>query len=100
MVSDIIEFRHHKLTFPLLTPEYKVLHGVQQLTAALKNIPSSTVDSQLQGIKALQDTIENWAGDKNHIWKKLTHRVASFQHGDIELQGCQQKHQGRRRLQG
>ena len=64
MVSDIIEFRHHKLTFPLLTPEYKVLHGVQQLTTAPKNTPSSTVDSQLQYIKALQDTIENWAGNK------------------------------------
>ena len=59
MVSDTIEFRHHKITLPSVTPEEKVLHGVQQLTAALKNTPASTVDSQIQAIKALQDTIEN-----------------------------------------
>ena len=39
MLSDTIEFRHHKLTLPSVTPEEKVLHGVQQLTAALKNAP-------------------------------------------------------------
>ena len=63
MVSDIIEFRHHKLTLPAVTPEYKVLHGMQKLTASLKNTPASTVDAQLQAIKSLQYTIEHWAGD-------------------------------------
>ena len=63
MVSNNIEFRHHKLTLPSVTKEDKVLNGVQQLTAALKNTPASTVDAQLQAIKALQDTIEHWAGD-------------------------------------
>ena len=64
MESDTIEFRHHKLTLPSVTLEDKVLHGVQQLTAALKNTPASTVYAQLQAIKSLQDTIEHWAGDK------------------------------------
>ena len=59
MVSDTIEFRHHKFNLPSVTPEDKVLHGVQQLTAALKNTPASTVDDQLQSIKALQDTIDH-----------------------------------------
>ena len=36
MGSDTIEFRHGKITLPAVTPEDKVLHGVQQLTAALK----------------------------------------------------------------
>ena len=63
MVSDTIEFRHHKLTLSSVTPEDKVLHGVQKLTAALKNTLSSTVYSQLQAIKALQDTIEHWEWD-------------------------------------
>ena len=63
MVSDNIEFRHHKLTLPSVTPEDKVLHGVQQLTAALKNTPAYTVDTQLQAIKTLHDTIGHWAGD-------------------------------------
>ena len=57
IISDTIESSHHKLTLPSVTPEDKVLHGVQQLTAALKNTPASTVDAQLQSIKALQDTI-------------------------------------------
>ena len=63
MVSDTIEFRHTKITLPSVTPEDKVLHGVQQLTAALKNTPVSTVDTQLQAIKALQNTCwENTGG--------------------------------------
>ena len=57
MVSDTIEFRHHKPTLLSVTPEDKVLHRVQQLTAALKNTPASTVDDQLQSIKAFQYTI-------------------------------------------
>ena len=61
--SDTIDFRHHKLTLTLVTPEDKVLHGLQQLTASHKKTPASTVDAQLQYIKALQDTIENWAVD-------------------------------------
>ena len=63
MVSYTIEFRHHKLTLHLVTPEDKVLHGFQQLTAELKNTPASTVDAQLQAIKSLQDTIEHWEGN-------------------------------------
>ena len=63
MVSDTIEFRHHKLTLHSVTPEDKVLHGVQQLTKALKNTPSSTVDAQTQAIKARQDTIGHWSRD-------------------------------------
>ena len=63
MVSDTIEFSDHKLTLISVTLEDKVLHGVQQLTESIKNTPASTVDAQLQAIKALQDTIEHWAGD-------------------------------------
>ena len=63
MVYDTIGFRHHKLTLPLVTPKDNVLHGVKHLTEALKNKPASTVDSQLQSIKALQDTINQWSGD-------------------------------------
>ena len=62
MVSDTIEFRHRKLTLPSVTPEDKVIHGVQQITEALKNTPASTLDAQLQAIKSFQDTIEHWAG--------------------------------------
>ena len=64
MVSYTIEFRHHKLTLTSVTPEDKVIHGVQKLTSALKIKPAFTGDAQLHAIKALQDTIENWAGNK------------------------------------
>ena len=40
-----------------------MLYVLQQLTAALKDTPASTVDAQLQAIKDLQDTIEHHAGD-------------------------------------
>ena len=53
MVSDTIKFRHHKFTLPSVTPEGKLLHGVQQLTASLKYMPASTLDAQLRDIKAL-----------------------------------------------
>ena len=40
-----------------------MLHGVQQLTAVLKDTSLSTVDAQLKSIKALQNTLDHWAGD-------------------------------------
>ena len=40
-----------------------MLHGVQQLTAVLKDMPSFTVDAKLQDSKDLPDTLEHWAGD-------------------------------------
>ena len=36
---------------------------MQQLTAVLKDTPASTVDAQIQSIRALQDTLDNWSGD-------------------------------------
>ena len=36
MISDTTEFRHHQITQPSVTPKDKVLHGLQQLTAALQ----------------------------------------------------------------
>ena len=57
MVYDTIDFRHRKLTLTSVTIEDKLLHGVQQLTTALKNTLEYTLDVQFQDIKALQDTI-------------------------------------------
>ena len=59
MVSATIKLRHHKLTIPSVTPEDKVLHGVQKLPPVLKDTQESTVDAQIQAIKALQDTLEH-----------------------------------------
>ena len=37
---------------------------------------------------------------QNHLWPRLTYHIAPCQQRDIELQGCQQQNQGRRRLKG
>ena len=81
MVSDNIEFRHNKLTLKSVTSEEKVIHGVQQLTAALKNTPASTVYEKIQAIKSLQDTIENWEGDTKEpmATNDLPRRILSTQ---------------------
>ena len=63
MVSNTIKFRLHKLTIPSVTQEDKVLHGVQHLTAVIKDTSYSILDAQIQAIKALQDTLVHWAGD-------------------------------------
>ena len=67
MVSDTNLFRHHKLALLSVTTEDKVLHGVQKLTAEIKNTRAYTVDAQLRAIKALKDNIEHQSGDKNHL---------------------------------
>ena len=63
MISDITEFRHHHITHPSITPEDRVLYGLQQLTAALQGSPSSLSGDQICALWSLQDTLNNWSGD-------------------------------------
>ena len=63
MISDTIEFRHHHITQPSITPEDRVLHGLQQLTADLQGSPSSQSGDQIRALQYLQYTLNNWAGD-------------------------------------
>ena len=39
-VSDTLDYRHHYLTQPTLTPEDRVLRGLQTLTCALEDAPT------------------------------------------------------------
>ena len=39
-ISDTVEFRHQYLTQPTLTSDERVLHGMQNLTGALKDAPT------------------------------------------------------------
>ena len=52
-VSDTLEYWHHYLTQPNLTPEDCVLHGLQTLTCALEDAPIQMCDAQLRAISAL-----------------------------------------------
>lgn len=60
-ISDAVEFRHQHLTTPTVTPADRVLHGINTLSNALKDSPSSICDDQLQAISALRDICTAWA---------------------------------------
>ena len=63
-VSDTVEFLHHYLTQPTLTPGDHILHGLAQLTEALEDKPSSLTNEQLEDIAAFCDIFVKWAGNK------------------------------------
>ena len=54
-VSETLEYSHHYLTQPTLTPEDCVLHGLQTLTCALEDAPTEMCDTQLRAISDLCD---------------------------------------------
>ena len=61
MISDTTEFRHHHITQLSVTPEYRVLHGIQQLTAALQGAPYYRSGDLIRAIQSLKDILSNWA---------------------------------------
>ena len=63
MISDTTEFRHHHITQPSITPEDRVLHGLQQLTAAIQGAPYYQSGDQIRALQSLKDTLTNWAVD-------------------------------------
>ena len=60
-VSDTVEFRHHHLTQPIVTPMYRIVHSVTTLTCALHKSPNIACDNQLAAIEALHQSIQRWA---------------------------------------
>ena len=63
MISDTTEFRHHHITQPSVTPEDRVLHRLQQLTAAIQGSPYSQSGDQIRALQYLKDTLTNWSVD-------------------------------------
>ena len=59
-ISDTIEYRHHYLTQPTLTPDDHVLHGLQTLTYALEDEPVQMCDKQLHAISTLHKIFGKW----------------------------------------
>ena len=70
MISDTTAFRHHHIAHPSVTPEDRVLHGLQQLTEALQGAPSSWSGDQIRAIQCLKDMLTDCSGDTTH--KELT----------------------------
>ena len=65
-ISDTVEFRHQTITQTTLTYDDCVLHGIQNLTGALKDAPTVACDTQLQAIEELRNVLSNWSGPKGH----------------------------------
>ena len=61
-VSDTVEFLHHFITTPTLTPEDRILHGINTLSSAIQYKPSATYEAQVQAITKLHDICTRWAG--------------------------------------
>ena len=49
-VSDTVEFRHHHLTLPDITPMDHIVHGVTTLTCALQDAPTIACNNKLAAI--------------------------------------------------
>ena len=61
-VSDTVEFIHHFITTPTLTPEYCILHGLNTLSSVIKYRHTSTYEAQIQAIPKIRDLCTGWAG--------------------------------------
>ena len=59
-ISDTREYRNHYLTQPTLTPEDRVLRGLQTLTCALEDAPSQMFEEQLRAISTFQELFGQW----------------------------------------
>ena len=62
-VSDTVEFLHKFITYPTITPEDCILHGLNTLSGAIKDAPTATQDAQIKAITALGDICSGWAGN-------------------------------------
>ena len=60
-ISDTVEFRHQRITTPMVTPEDRVIRSIEQLTAVLKGDKLSATEAQMKAIETLQSTLNNWS---------------------------------------
>ena len=61
IISDTVRFRHHRLAFPNLMAEDKIIHALQALTGTLAGTARTATDGQLQAIATLRDIFQNYA---------------------------------------
>ena len=59
-ISDTVEFRHHQLTQPEVTPMDRIVHGVNKLTCNLQDAPQIAWYNQLFFINALKQAFQRW----------------------------------------
>ena len=49
-VSNRVEFRHHRITTPMVTPEDRVIRRIGQLISVLKGDKLSATEAQMKAI--------------------------------------------------
>ena len=59
-ISNTVEFRHAYRTTPTLSPEDKIINGLQVMASALANAPQPTFVTQLEAIVQLCDFLGAW----------------------------------------
>ena len=59
-ISNTVEFRHHHLTHPEVTPMDRIVHGMNKLTCALQDALQIACNNQLFAINALQQAVQRW----------------------------------------
>ena len=84
-ISDTVEFRHQHITQPTLTSDDRVLHGIKNLTGALKYAPTVACDTQIRAIEELHNVLRNCCGQKDIIRaqqpSKVPHAVIKYNMG-------------------
>ena len=65
-IMDKIEFYHHYLTQPSLTPQGRLIHALQTLTAAMHHASAIHSAQQLQAIYHLRHLFQACQKTKNH----------------------------------
>ena len=96
--SDTVEFLHHFITTPTLTPEDCILHGINTLPSAIQDRPTSTYEAHIQAITKLRDICTGWTGidtpRKSQVQEQSRPRRRSQENCNSprrpsSLQGCQ-----------
>ena len=59
-ISDTVKYRHAHLTIPTITQDDHILHGLQNLTGALVDVPTACCDVQLRAISDLRAACHWW----------------------------------------
>ena len=60
IITDTEEYLHEYLTQPNVTAEDIMTHAIHFLFLALKDVPNSICDSQLEAIESVLEIFANW----------------------------------------
>lgn len=58
--SDTVEFCHREITQPAVTPADRIAHAIQFLSCALKDVPATTLNLQLDALNSLGAIFAKW----------------------------------------